>query len=134
MNLISRRFEYGETYTISRLYVDNIYECYVLEDKVRDPGVKVPGETAIMAGKYRVIIDYSTRFGKDLPHILAVPMFEGVRIHSGNTSEDTEGCLLVGTVWNGGDHISNSRLAFANLYEKLIKSKDPINIEIIDTK
>jgi hypothetical protein len=137
MNLISRRFEYGQNYTVSRLYVDGVYQCYILEDVVRAPGVKVAGATAIPAGKYTVIIDFSEHFQKDLPHILNVPMFDGVRLHAGNTDLDTEGCLLVGMGWGGGDNVSNSRVAFDALFPKLQKAiadEDEIILDIQDTK
>jgi hypothetical protein len=118
MKLVLKRFEYANTYTIGKLYIDDIYQCYTLEDVVRK-GPKVDGKTAIPAGTYSVIVDHSNRFNRDLPHILDVPGFTGVRIHSGNTSADTEGCILVGTTWTGGDFISNSKLAFDALFKKI---------------
>jgi hypothetical protein len=119
MILNVKRFEFGTNYTIGRLYVDGVYECYTLEDKVREAGVKVPNETAIPVGTYKVIIDHSVHFGKDLPHILNVMGFDGVRIHSGNTDKDTEGCILLGDTWPGGDFIGNSRQAFDKFFAKL---------------
>lgn len=86
-------------YTIGLLYIDNIYLCDTLEDKVRDMETeedKVYGETAIPEGRYEVILSYSNRFKKVLPEILGVEFFKGIRIHSGNTIDDTEGCILVG--------------------------------------
>lgn len=137
MKVTLRRIEYGSNYTVGRLYIESLFECFTLEDKVRDKGVKIFGETAIPAGIYKVTIDFSEHFGKDLPHILDVPMFEGIRIHSGNTDLDTEGCLLVGTGWGGGDNISNSRVAFSHLYDQLLSAidkKEEITITIEDTK
>ena len=137
MELTCRRFEYGSNYTISRLYVDGVYECYVLEDLVRAPGVKVDGETAIPAGKYKVIIDFSPHFKKDMLHILDVPMFAGIRIHSGNTDKDTEGCLLVGKDWGGKDCIYQSVVAFNLLFPKIqhaLTTGEEVNIEVVDTK
>lgn len=122
MKLELKRFEFGDTFTIGKFYIDGIYHCYSLEDKVRE-GKKVNGQTAIPNGTYDVIVDVSTRFGKSLPHILNVPNFTGVRIHAGNTSKDTEGCILLGHTWAGKDFIGNSKIAFNSFFEKLEKAK-----------
>lgn len=144
MKLSCRRFEYAKDWTISRLYINDSssQECYILEGPVRPVGVKVPGHTAIPAGKYEVIVDISVHMlnpdgtHKVLPHLLNVPNFQGIRIHSGNTDADTEGCLLVGTGWSGGDMITNSRDAFNKLFPKIqmaLANKETVTIEIVDT-
>lgn len=88
------------TSTPGRLYLVNggavTFLCYTLEDVVRAPGVKVPGRTAIPAGRYELRLSQSVRFKRELPEVLRVPGFTGVRIHGGNTHADTEGCPLVG--------------------------------------
>lgn len=117
MDIKIRRFEFGTTYTIGKMYIDGVYYCFTLEDKVRE--VKVQNATAIPYGTYTVIIDRSTRFGRDMPHVLDVSGFEGVRIHTGNTSADTEGCILLGTTWAGKDFVGGSKLAFDPFMEKL---------------
>jgi hypothetical protein len=122
MKLRLERFEYGTTYTIGKFYIDGVFHSFSLEDVVRK-GEKVNGQSAIPVGTYSVIIDVSTRFGKQLPHILDVPNFTGIRIHPGNTSKDTEGCILLGTTWTGGDFISNSKLAFESFFTKLKEAK-----------
>ena len=55
-----------------------------------------------------------------LPLILDVPNFSGIRIHSGNTENDTEGCILVGENKVIGKVI-NSRIIFNKLMSKLDK-------------
>lgn len=80
--------------------------AYTLEDVVR-AGAKVHGRTAIPAGTYELRISLSNRFKKELPEVLSVPGFTGVRIHGGNTHENTEGCPLVGMTRNSSDRISN---------------------------
>ena len=117
-----KRFEFKDTYTVGKMYIDGVYECYTLEDVVRK-GAKVNGQTAIPTGTYNLIINHSNRFNRDLPLLEKVPNFTGVRIHAGNTSAHTEGCILVGTTWSGKDFIGNSRVAFNKLFEKLQKAK-----------
>lgn len=137
MKIESKRFEYGGSYTISKLYIDGALQCYVLEDVVRDPGTKVFGQTAIPAGTYKVVVDFSPHMQKVLPRLLDVPGFEGIRIHSGNTDADTEGCLLLGTAWPGGNLITGSRIAFAKVFPQIQAAwdkKDPITITITDTR
>lgn len=79
------------------LYIDGVKHCYTLEDVVRAPGVKVPNETAIPYGTYKVILaPFRGDPNKIRPHVLNVPLFSGICIHGGNTAADTEGCILVG--------------------------------------
>ena len=118
-----KRFEFGTTYTIGKLYIDGVYQCYTLEDVVRS-GPKVAGATAIPTGEYKLVIDFSNRFQQRMPHILNVPSFEGVRIHCGNTSSDTEGCILLGSIWPGKNSVTGSRLAFNKVFPLLEDAKD----------
>jgi len=86
--------------TLGKLFIDGAFECYTLEDPVRDLGPKgegkIPGDTAIPAGRYRVVINQSPRFKKLMIRLLDVPFFTGILMHGGNTTEDTHGCVLVG--------------------------------------
>ena len=118
-------------YTIGKLYIDDIFECFTLEDIIRD--VKIKGETAIPYGKYKVIINQSIRFKRALPLLLNVPNFEGIRIHTGNKTADTEGCILVGTMRTKDGMVLNSKIAFDKLFPKMVlaaKNNEPITIEI----
>ena len=121
MELKLQRFLFGKKDTIGKLYIDDVYFCYTLEDTVRGFGVKIPGETAIPAGTYEVVIDESTRFKRLMPHILNVPMFEGIRIHKGNTDVDTEGCILLGKTFDKTheDFIGQSKIAFDGFFALL---------------
>lgn len=140
MKLRLERNPSGKTATIGELFVNGVSFCFVLEDVIREKaGVpvskwKVPGDTAIPAGTYKVEITYSPRFRCDLPLLLAVPGFEGVRIHAGNGPEDTEGCLLVG-VWRGGERVYESRKTLEALMDVLeAGSQDgqPITLEVVN--
>ena len=128
MKLKLQRIFKAETYTIGKLFIDGVYFCDTLEDKVRD--VKIKGITAIPTGKYKVKITMSNRFKKLMPLLIDVPNFEGIRIHSGNTSEDTEGCILVGKNSETGK-VTNSRNTFEKLMLELNKDKDNLSIEIL---
>lgn len=130
------------TYTVGRLYVDGQLFCNTLEDKVADlnhNGVfdgtekKVPGETAIPYGTYRVFYGWSPRFGRNLPRLLNVTAFEGILIHPGNTAEDSAGCILVGKNSEVG-RLTQSRY-YSDELNKLIDAAqrrgENITIEIV---
>ena len=127
MKLLLKRIHKTDVSTIGELYIDGIFQCYTLEDIERD--VKIKSETAIAKGKYKIMITLSNRFKKYMPLLLNVPNFEGVRIHSGNTNHDTEGCILVGQT-RSKDFIGQSRKAFDKLFKKLETAKE-ITIEIV---
>lgn len=121
MELLVNREYKKDKYTIGFLYINGTYICDTLEDKVRvleNEEDKVYGETAIPEGRYEVILSYSKRFKKVLPELLGVEFFKGVRIHSGNTDKDTEGCILVGENKEVGKVI-NSRKTMKKLMSKL---------------
>ena len=101
--------------------------CYTLEDKERL--VKVKGQTAIPTGKYTVIVTMSPRFKKELPLIMNVPNFSGVRFHGGNTENDSEGCPLLGMVRHS-NAISNCAPAVA-LVTKMIKEAKEAQLTIV---
>ena len=113
--------------TLGELWEDGYRRCYTLEDPVRP--TKIPGVTAIPAGRYRVTISRSPRFGVLMPEIHDVPGFLGVRIHTGNRPEDTEGCLLVGRAIDPRTRtLVDSRAAYAALYARLVASPGWITI------
>ena len=121
MKLLLIREPAGEICTHGKLYVNGVFECFTLEDvdrKLEQGGEKIYGRTAIPRGTYEVIINHSQRFKRDLPLLLNVSGFTGVRIHSGNTHEDTEGCVLVGST-RGDQCVRNSRAAFDKLFDQL---------------
>lgn len=104
--LIDRAWK-KDDYTISRLYVNGkLFGCNTLEDTDRGlnqemdlneiKNKKVYGQTAIPSGSYECVYTYSNRFKKMLPLLLNVKGFGGIRIHSGNSAKDTEGCILIG--------------------------------------
>lgn len=129
-------------YTIGKMYINGAYFCDTLEDT--DRGLKstmsvdeilarkVKTKTAIPTGKYDVILTFSPRFKRVLPLLLSVKCYEGVRIHAGNTAEDTEGCLLVGENKERGKVI-NSRATLEKLMSVLLeceKRKEKVTITI----
>jgi len=116
--------------TMGILLIDGVFTCWTLEDVVRP--VKIPGETAIPAGRYDVRLSLSQRFQKVLPEVLAVPGFTGIRMHAGNTQADTHGCVLVGRI-RAYDRVEESKLALMNVMEHLRRATtagDPIAITI----
>lgn len=121
LKLVRDVFE--EDFTLSSLYhSDGRHLFYICEDAVREvPGEpvskwKVHGQTAIPRGNYKVVITFSNRFQKHLPLLLDVPGFEGIRIHAGNSCDNTEGCLLPGLSRDAEKGlVLNSKAAMAKL-------------------
>ncbi len=108
--------------------------CLTLEDCTREDGMKIPGETSIPYGTYEVIVSQSVRFKCLMPLLLDVPLFAGIRIHPGNTAEDTHGCILVGMTRHD-DRIENSRIAFDGVFRMIqtaIAAGGKVFIEITD--
>lgn len=121
-----RRTDYLEKCTIGQLYVDWVWKCYTLER----PPHPITGKGCIPPGDYPVIIDFSNRFQRDMPHILQVPGYQGIRIHPGNSDQDTEGCILVGLEWNGGDFIGQSKFAFDQIFSIIQNSNNAVELDI----
>ena len=106
MELRLERKYRNNNYCIDKLYINGKYFSDVLEDPDRGltdtmsleeiKKIKIKGNTCIPYGTYNITITYSPRFKKNLPLLNNVKGFDGIRIHSGNTPQDTEGCLLPG--------------------------------------
>lgn len=129
-------------YCVGILYVNGKRFCETLEDRIVDTNKsgkfeghekKVPGETAIPYGTYKVIYNYSPKFRRNLPRLVNVPHFEGILIHPGNTAKDSAGCILVGRNTSVG-RLSESKRCSDEL-NKLIAAaqskEEPITIEIV---
>lgn len=132
--------------TIGALYVNDYYVAWTLEDQIRElpntAGVepvswvkswKVHGETAIPAGRYPLVFEYSPRFQMMLPELKDVPGFLETKFHAGNRKEDTDGCILVGRVRSRAE-ILTSRAALDE-FLKLLRSlngSDGMFVDVIN--
>lgn len=140
MKLTLKRNIFTDDSTIGELFIDGRFECFILEDTDRGlnsdmsldeiAAIKVFGKTCIPYGEYRIHNTFSNRFNKILPLLEGVKGFAGIRIHPGNTSADTEGCLLPGTS-KANNLVLHSRNAFQNLWNKI---EDETEINILITK
>jgi len=133
MELTLKRVRQGNNSTLSELYINGTFQCYGLEDTVRD--VKIKGRTAIPAGTYTLGLNrgggMNTAYKKRFPdmhqgmiEIRTIPNFSLVYIHIGNTHEDTEGCLLVGTYFHKSNDdwgVYQSADAYKQLYGTIIE-------------
>jgi hypothetical protein len=134
MRLHLLRFSLGETATLGALSVDGRFFCFVLEDRYRPPPEeKVRGQTAIPVGDYNVEVTHSPRFGVPMPLVKNVPGFEGIRIHSGNTVDQTDGCLLVG-MQATAETVFQSKAAYEALMKRLeaVGGKATLRISLAD--
>lgn len=127
------------TYCIGKFYIDGVYFCDTIEDTDRglDDGMseaeikqkKVKGETAIPTGTYPVYITWSPKYQKPMPLLERVKGYSGIRIHSGNTAKNTEGCLIVGKNKEVGK-VLESRKTYNELFQILNTTNERIIIDI----
>ena len=142
MEITTTRKWFSENCAISELAIDDKFFCYCLEDKDRDLDSEMPmdsinarkvyGKTAIPTGRYEVIVNMSNRFKVMMPLLLKVKGYEGVRIHTGNTDKDTEGCLILGLT-KGADAVyqsKNAYNAFMPIVNEALKNGEHIYITI----
>lgn len=129
--IVVMRKYFTDDSTVAELSICREFVCHTLEDKCRR--LKMPGRTAIPAGIYRVILDFSDRLGFS-PLILGVPGFTHIRIHSGNTAAQTEGCLLVGRYDEATPNfVSMSRNTFSVFMPRLaeLNKREKLFIQIV---
>lgn len=126
------RIAQGKQSTLSHLYIDGIFQCYLLEDKIRM--VKIPKQTAIPEGQYSLRLNtwggmnatYRQKFPKlhkGMIEINGLPQFSFVYIHIGNTHLQTAGCPLCGLGFelvNGDYRVVQSKDAYLMIYPKLL--------------
>lgn len=152
MKLTIKRTITRNSYTLGKLYVDGVYFCDTLEDKDRGltqnmsteqiKSMKVPGETAIPKGTYRVTLDvvspkfskypfYMQTCGGKLPRLIDVKGYEGVLIHvADGPKRDSlvQGCIGIGNL-SAEEYLMNGKKVFAELYNKL--KGNNIELEIV---
>jgi hypothetical protein len=146
MRMRLERHFLGEEYTIGRLFVDGLYLCDTIEDKVRDlnqdgdlddPGEgKVYGHTAIPYGKYEVELTMSQKFTRLVPLVKDVKHFTGIRIHRGNTADDSAGCILPGENKEKGKVLNSTHYEMV-IVERMLKAMvagERITLEILNAK
>ena len=125
--LLTRNWRKAE-YTIGRGYIDGVFFINSLEDTDRGLDQRMPeaeidrlkvyGRTAIPTGRYTVRMTWSPRFHRMMPEVENVKGFDGIRIHSGNTAEDSLGCILLGDNTRPG-MVLNSRVACREFERRL---------------
>lgn len=114
-----KRVTFTDKSTGGELYgPDGTFWAHTLEDVCRKE--KIANMTAIPAGRYEVIVNWSDRNQRLMPRLLNVPFFTGILIHAGNYPEHSSGCVLVGRK-KGEDAIFESRAAFDDLFPKIRK-------------
>lgn len=136
MKLVLKRDVFGDTFTLGSLAADGKHLGFTCEDtdrRMEDGHEKVKGQTAIPRGKYSVILSFSHRFQRVMPEVLEVPGFTGIRIHGGNTSDDTLGCPLLGIqrTQKGVAKCKEVNERLINLIELAEEHGEDVTLEII---
>lgn len=147
--LIDRNYKYPK-YTVGEVYVNGTFYCYSMEDIDRGLHTDMPmryfkerkvyGETAIPCGTYEVIIDWSPKFKRYMPHVMwrnadgklvEVPGFSGIRLHPLNTAEDSLGCIGFGD-WKGSNRIVNSKTMTSIITDKIQAARNEKETVILE--
>lgn len=142
MELLLERKYLKSNYTISNLSVNGKFYCNVIEDVVRDFNkngtfdcgeFKISGHTAIPYGEYEIKVTYSPKFKRELPLLLDVKHFEGIRIHRGNTEKDSSGCLIPGENKKKGMVINSTKyeLELTKMIKECNNKREKVTIKII---
>lgn len=127
-----------KTFTDGELYIDGIFFCHTVEDRVRakvgmwSKILKVYAETAIPYGRYPVLVTWSNRFKRMLTGVFNVPDFEGIRIHNGSTERSSAGCIIVSYKRKAIGVLENDLAAMNDLCKKveLAQKSEKIWLEI----
>ncbi len=136
MKILVERFDSGSNDTLGRVYVDGVLKCFSIEDEKR--AVKVKGDTRIPQGTYKVCFYDSPSHGKKSLMIQNVPNFDKILIHTGNTEDDTAGCLIVGKrigTLNNKRAVLDSKTAFREIYALIapvIEAGQEVTIKYMD--
>ena len=142
MELLLERKYLKSNYTISNLSVNGKFYCNVIEDVVRDFNkngtfdcgeFKISGHTAIPYGEYEIKVTYSPKFKRELPLLLDVKHFEGIRIHRGNTEKDSSGCLIPGENKKKGMILNSTKyeLELTKMIKECNNKREKVTIKII---
>lgn len=143
MELLLKRVALRDTYTIGKLYIDGVYFCDTVEDKVRDLNkdgdledageTKIYAETAIPYGVYKVIVNKSPKFKRLLPRLLNVKHFEGILIHRGSSAKSSAGCIIVGknTIVGKVTDSEKYELELVKLLLEVQNKEEKITIKIV---
>lgn len=136
-SLMLTRFHFSDKHTSGVLTYNGKFVAWTLEDAsrvLRKATDKVPNETAIPFGTYKISVSMSPRFKRKMIAIEDVPWFKGIRIHAGNDKDDTEGCILVGSTWVGGSAwIGDSRRKEVEVLE-LVEKQNINSITILEVR
>lgn len=130
------RIAEGMNTTLGQLYINGIFQCYILEDKIRKE--KIPGQTAIPAGQYPLALNgtagMNVRYHSHYPQmhrgmveVRGIPHYSLVFFHIGNYHTDTRGCLLTGSYYqllDGDYRILHSAAAYKRVYPLLAKAAE----------
>lgn len=127
MKLELKRIALKPNYTIGKLFINGTYYCDTIEDKVIDLNkngkfddglTKVMHQTAIPYGTFKVVVNHSPKFNRELPRLLDVPYFEGILIHNGSDQNSSSGCIIVGENKTVGK-VTNSTFYMNNLTARI---------------